>query len=99
MKDIEEIIENIIQIELELTKYKASYNKPANWRVGRDMYDVELVNERDSFFKVMHIIDEVFKSNNTIISQLQDTKEDKEKLNLLEKHNQDLTEFIIEFFK
>ena len=96
---MENIRKNIIQIELELTKYKASSNKPANWRIGKNMYDAELVKERDNFFKVMHIIDEAIKSNNIIISQLEDTEENNEKLNLLKEHNQNLTKFIIDFFQ
>jgi len=99
MKSIENINEDIIQVQLEITKYKKSSNRPTNWRIGRQIDDVELVKERDALFKVMHIIDEAIKSNNIIIRQLQDTKEDNEKLNLLKENNQNLTKFIIDFFK
>ena len=98
MKSIEDIHEDIIQIRLQITQYKVSGNKPANWRIGRAIDDVELIKERDSLFQVMHIIDEAIKTNNTVISQLQNTKEDNEKLILLKEHNQSLTQFIIDFF-
>ena len=52
------------------------------------MYDAELVEERNAFFKVTQIIDETIKSNNIIISQLKNSNEiDEEKLSLVERHN------------
>jgi len=71
MKNIEKIREDIIKVSLKLSKYKESNNKPTDWRVGKDIYDAELCQERDAFFKIMNIIDEEIKSNNTIINQIE----------------------------
>lgn len=101
MKSIEDIQEDIIQTRLEINKYKEiSGNKDTNWRVGKDMYDPELVEERKSFFEITNIINEKIESNNTLITQLQNGNvNDTEKLELLEKHNHSLIEFIMDFFK
>ena len=100
MKSIEEIKKNIIKIELEISKYKElTSNKPTNWRQGKDINDIELVEERNAFFKVSNIIDKAINSNNIIISQLNDSPEDNEKLNLVKNHNHNLINFIMNFFK
>jgi hypothetical protein len=101
MQSIEEMRESIIQVKLEISKYKElSNNKPDNWRLGKDIYHPELVEERDAFSKVCKIVDEQIKSNNIIISQLKNSGEqDMKILELLESDNQDLIQFTIEFFK
>lgn len=101
MQSIGKIKEDIIQVKLEISKYKElSSNKPTNWRRGRDMYDPELVEERDAFFKVTKIIDEKLKSNNIIMNQLNSGNiQNDEMLKLLETDNHDLVEFVMNFYK
>ena len=101
MQSIEEMRENIIQVKLEISGYKKlSSNKPDNWRLGKDMYHPELVEERDAFFKVCKIADEKIRSNNIIISQLKNNGEQDIKMSeLLETDNQELVKFIMEFLK
>ena len=100
MISVKEIEESNTQVVLEINQYKELFfHKDPNWRAGKDMYDPELVQEREAFFNIMQIIDEKIKQNNDILQKLGNDVKDKEKTILLKANNDYLIKFIMNFFK
>ena len=97
MRSIEQIKNDIIQTKLEIQKRK---EMSSDWRIGRDMYDLEMITERDEYFQIAHYANEIIKSDQPRIDELKQLNlEDHLELELLIEHHRLLIELLMNFFR
>jgi hypothetical protein len=97
MRSSEQIRKDIDETKLDIQKRK---EMSGDWRTGKDIYDPELIAERDEFFQISHDTNEILKSEKVRIDELNKLNlENNIELELLKEHHKLLLELLMNFFK
>lgn len=97
MRTIEQIRKDVDKIKLQIQKRK---EMSGDWRIGKDMYDPEMIAERDEFFQVSHYANEIIKADSPRIDELKQlNSENNLELELLKEHHRLLIELLMNFYK